>query len=420
MNTPTGITRNVGGELYFCDTGNLRIRRLIPTGPTNRPPVPENVPNQSLTKSQTLAVALSANDADSDPVTFTLVPALSFVTITNANPTLRTASLFINPNGANTGTYNVRVQAADNKAATGLSSEFTITVSDPNNQAPTARMNTLQTTIFAPSGATAATVSLDGAASTDPENGPLTYEWYDNNVKVAMGVTAAVQLTVGQHAVRLEVIDNGGARGFSATQNVTVQGVTQGNRNPVAVATRTPADAVIIAANGVDTDVTFNGAASSDPDGDPITYQWFNGTNTTPIATTVSPVLRLLTGTYSIRLRVSDGRGGVGESAELAFTIEGPAPEVVVSGITPNSGRRGTTVNVVIVGTGFTANSVVSVNGGGVNATTLNVTSTRITARLAIAPNAQIGYLGKRAITVTDYTAGKTGTSLQIFTILPE
>ncbi len=422
MNTPTGITRNVGGELYFCDTGNLRIRRLIPTGPTNRPPAPDNVPNQSLTKSQSLTVALSATDADSDPVTFTLVPALSFVTITNANPTARTASLFINPNGANVGVYNVQVQAADNKAATGLSSQFTITVTDPNappNQPPTARMNTLQQTIFAPSGATAATVNLDGSTSTDPENGPLTYEWYDNNVKVAMGVTAAVQLTIGQHAVRLEVIDNGGARGFSATQNVTVQGVTQGNRNPVAVASRTPADPIVLATNGVDIDISFNGSLSTDPDGDPITYQWFNGTNTTPFATTVSPVVRLPVGNHSVRLRVSDGRGGIGESAELAFTIEGPAPDVVITGITPNSGRRGTTVNVVIVGTGFTADSKVSVNGGGINATTLSVTATRINARFVIASNAQIGYLGKRAITVTDQTNGRTGSSTPIFTVLP-
>ncbi len=422
MNTPTGITRNVGGELYFCDTGNLRVRRLIPTGPTNRPPVPDNVPNQSLTKSQSLTVALSATDADSDPVTFTLVPALSFVTITNANPTARTASLFINPNGANVGVYNVQVQAADNKAATGLSSQFTITVTDPNappNQPPTARMNTLQSTIFAPSGATAATVNLDGSTSTDPENGPLTYEWYDNNVKVAMGVTAAVQLTIGQHAVRLEVIDNGGARGFSATQNITVQGVTQGNRNPVAVASRTPADPIVLATNGVDIDISFNGSLSTDPDGDPITYQWFNGTNTTPFATTVSPVVRLPVGSHSVRLRVSDNRGGVGESAELAFTIEGPAPDVVITGITPNSGRRGATVNVVIVGTGFTADSRVSVNGGGINATTLSVTATRITARFVIASNAQIGYLGKRAITVTDITNGRTGSSTPIFTVLP-
>lgn len=235
-----------------------------------------------------------------------------------------------------------------------------------------------------------------------------------------MGVTASVQLTIGQHAVRLEVIDNAGARGFSATQNVTVQGVTQGNRNPVAVASRTPSDAVIIATNGVDAEVSFNGASSTDPDGDPLTYAWFNGSNTTPFATTVSPVVRLLVGSHNIRLRVSDGRGGVGESAELAFTIEGPAPEVVVSGITPNTGKRGTTVNVVIVGTGFTANSVVSVNGGGVNTTTLSVTSTRITARFVIATNAQVGYLGKRAITVTDYSNGRSGTSSPMFTVLPE
>src|SRR5205085_2477311 len=116
LNTPTALVRNGStGVIFFCDTGNLRARRLLPVGPTNHPPVPDAVASTQLTKSQQLNLGLSATDPDGDPVTFTLVPALSFVSVTNANPAARTATLFINPAGGNAGVENVRVQAAENK-----------------------------------------------------------------------------------------------------------------------------------------------------------------------------------------------------------------------------------------------------------------------------------------------------------------
>jgi hypothetical protein len=372
-----------------------------------------------LNKSQSLNLALTAADADGDSVTFALVPALSFVTVTNANAAARTATLFINPNGGNVGVYAVRVQATDSKGGIGQTAEFTITINDPNappNRAPIAVMNGLPSTLFSPSGTTAATVNLDGSGSSDPDGDPLTYEWYDNNVKIAMTVTATVQLTVGQHAIRLEVIDNKNARGVSATQNVTVQGVTQGNRNPVAVAKRTPTDNEILAPNGVETVISLDGSMSSDPDGDAIaSYQWFRGTNTTPFATTALASVTLPVGEHSIRLRVTDGRGGENTSADMTFTIVAPAPEITVTSVSPSTGKRGTTVNVVVNGTGFTPDSYVTVNSGGVTVTTTYVSSTRLTAVFNISANTQTN---SRTVTVSRPN-GTSGSRPNAFSILP-
>jgi sugar lactone lactonase YvrE len=414
MNSPTALARNTNtGVIYFCDTGNLRVRRLVPTGPVNRPPVPDNLANTQLTKSQSVNLALSATDADGDAVTFSLSPPLGFVSITNANPTTRTATLFINPNGGNVGVYTVRVVATDIKGATGQTNEFTITITDPNNRAPIAVMNNLSSTIFAPSGATAATVNLDGSASSDPDGDPLTYEWYDNNIKIAMGVTATVQLNIGQHAVRLEVVDNKGARGSSATQNVTVQGVTQGNRNPIAVMNTLPVE--VISTNGVDATVSLNGSGSSDPDGDPITYQWFDGSNPTPIATTVTATVTLTIGFHDIRLRVADNRGGSNESAPQTVSIITAPPEIEITSISPTSGKRGTKVNVIINGRGFTSDTYASVNSGGVTVATTFVSSTRLTATFDISAVTQTG---TRTVTVSK-PGGASASLSRAFSILP-
>ena len=122
-------------------------------------------------------------------------------------------------------------------------------------------------------------------------------------------------------------------------------------------------------------------------------------------------------GDYSLRLRVSDNRGGVGESDPLTFSIVAPAAEIEVTRITPISGRRGATVSTVVEGTGFTPGCYVTVNGGGVNVTTTFVSATRLNAVLSISGNTQIG---PRAITVTRPT-GVAGTSpSRIFTILTQ
>jgi sugar lactone lactonase YvrE len=320
LDTPTAIAVDTsGGTVVFCDTGNLRSRRLNASGPQNNPPVPATVANQSLNKNQQLNVALSATDADNDPVTFTLVPPLAFVSITNASPAGRTATLFINPNNSNAGVYNVQVKADDGKGGSNLTAVFTITVNDPNsppvNQPPVAVANQLPASVVAQDGQNA-TVHLDGSGSSDPNGDPLTYSWKDNGQQIATTAVADVPLSVGQH---------------------------------------------------------------------------------------------------SIVLTVNDGKGGTNSTAAQTVTITAPPTptELTIDTVTPNNGKRGTTVTVVITGTGFTPQSVVAVNSGGVTVTILNQTSTQLTTKFAIS---SITQASTRSISITNAN-GTSVTKSTAFTI---
>jgi PKD repeat protein len=88
--------------------------------------------------------------------------------------------------------------------------------------------------------------------------------------------------------------------------------------------------------------VQFNGSGSSDPDGDPLTYDWQFGDGTagsgaTPVHTYSSP------GQYTVTLSVQDGKGGSGSAQTTAdITLPGPS----ITGFSPNQGPVGTIVTI--------------------------------------------------------------------------
>jgi hypothetical protein len=134
LNLPLSIEVDVDGSVYVGDNSNLRVRKLTPAGGgglANRNPViASSIGNQTMTAGQTLDLLLSATDEDGDSVTFTLVNAPSFASVTNANPAQRTATLRLAP--AQAGTFNnLQVQASDGRGGSATSAPFNVTVNEP-------------------------------------------------------------------------------------------------------------------------------------------------------------------------------------------------------------------------------------------------------------------------------------------------
>ena len=94
------------------------------------------------------------------------------------------------------------------------------------------------------------------------------------------------------------------------------------NRDPTARVTASPQN--VPAGDGNQTVVTIDASASSDPDGDPLTYSWVvpNGTFVGGTSSTDAIVQVTFPGTapYTVTVTVSDGNGG-SDSAQITIGL---------------------------------------------------------------------------------------------------
>ena len=304
FNFPVSVIVAGDGSVFVGDNGNLRVRKLTPTGgggTTNHNPVITSpLGNQTLTKGQTLDVPLTATDEDGDSVSFALVNAPSFASIVNANPAQRTATLRLAPSA--TGTFNnVQVKADDGKGGVTLSSEFNIFVNEqqPGNRPPTASAGALPAMIEAVSAA-GAPVNLTGSGS-DPDNDAITFSWTDNGVAIAASANATVTLAIGNHSLVLTVTDSKGAKTSTAAQAVTVKDSTPPviNNVPAAITTAatSPSGALVNYAMPTATDIV-DGAV-------------------TVVADKASGTL-FAVGTTTVKFTATDARGN---AAQASFNV---------------------------------------------------------------------------------------------------
>ena len=186
---------------------------------------------------------------------------------------------------ATVGTFTVTLTVSDG-ALNSVPATSTITIS---NQTPTA------STGGPYSGVRNTAITFDGAGSNDPDSDPLTYSW-DFGDDSAAGTGAApthAYATTGAFTVTLTVND-GTANSAPATSTVTIS-----DRAPIA-RPGGPYSGTRLAA------IAFNGAASSDPDGDALSYAWAFGDGGT--GTGAAPThLYTAVGTFTATLTVNDG-----------------------------------------------------------------------------------------------------------------
>lgn len=136
--------------------------------------------------------------------------------------------------------------------------------------------------------------AFDGRASSDPDGDALTYAWAFGDGAQGVGATAThAYAAPGRYTVTLTVSD--GRTTASTTRDVVA---VAPNRAPTASFTTT----------GSGLSWSFDARASTDPDGDALSYQWTfhdGATATGPTATRAYAA----GGTYAVTLTVTDARG---------------------------------------------------------------------------------------------------------------
>jgi PKD repeat protein len=182
-------------------------------------------------------------------------------------------------------------------------------------------------------------VTLNGSESVDPDGTITNYEWdLDGNGSFETNtgsnpVATTSYPTARSVEPRLRVTDNDG------NQSTTTRSLTVQNRPPSA------SFAVEPAAPATNETVTYNAAASNDPDGTIASYEWDldgNGTyetntGTSPVATTS---FAKAVQSQTVGLRVTDNEGAsTTTSKTFAVTSRPPVPSFTVSASPVESGQ---------------------------------------------------------------------------------
>lgn len=212
------------------------------------------------------------------------------------------------------------------------------------NQAPVANAGGDQTVNADASGN--ATVTLDGSFSSDPDGDPLSFVWV-GPFGIATGATPSVLLPAGVHVLTLKVDDGKGGTA-NDTVIVTVNAPAPSNQAPNADA---GLDQNVEATSPAGASVTLNGAGSSDPDGDTLTYGW---TGSFGNASGATPTVSLPLGSHSITLEVSDGKGGSATDAVNVTVQDTTAPTASLAVVAGTLGGNGWYVGDVTVRTSGT------------------------------------------------------------------
>lgn len=304
-------------QLVVSDGTLSSIPDQVVVNVLNRPPIANAGPDQSVALGATVQLDGGASaDPDGDAITFTWTiitrPAGSVATL--ANPNTATPSFVMDRRGE----FIVRLVVND---GTANSAPDTVSVT-PRNSAPIANAGPDR------SGRVGETITLSGAASSDPDGDTLSFAW--SFLSRPAGSTATLQnagavnpsFTIdlpGNYLLQL-IVNDGNLSSTPATVTVSTT-----NAAPIANAgapqTRRVGDRV-----------NLDGSASSDPDGNPLSYAWSfsarpaGSTATLQGANTVAPFFTIdAAGNYLVQLVVNDGTVN-SAPATVSISTENSAP----------------------------------------------------------------------------------------------
>jgi PKD repeat protein len=214
------------------------------------------------------------------------------------------------------GNYNVTLIVTDNSGETATDvSTAQIAV---GNQPPRANAGAPVT------GVVAVAVSFDGTGSSDSDGDIAAYDWDFGDDNTGTGITLShTYSTPDNYIVTLTVTDDGGA----IDSTITAAAIDATNQPPVA-------DAGGPYKGTVGAPVSFDGTASSDPDGDIVTYNWDFGDG--GIGTGVTPSYPYTaSGNYNVTLTVTDDSGETATDISTAQIGVGYLPPIATPGSIP-------------------------------------------------------------------------------------
>jgi len=317
------------------------VVKLSVAAPANQMPSSNAGTDQSVNEGGTVSLDGSAStDPDGDVLTFKWTAPAGIVLSSETNP----KPSFTAPQVSANTQYTFSLMVNDGKADS-PADEVVITVLQVNqvNKVPVANAGPDQSVNEG------GTVSLDGSASTDPDGDVLTYKWTapagiilssETNSKpsfTAPQVSADTQYTFSL------VVNDGKSDSPADEVVITVLQVNQANKVPVSNAG--PDQSVNEGAT-----VSLDGSASSDPDGDPLTYKWTapagiilsSETNSKPTFT--SPQVSADT-QYTFSLVVNDGNAD-SPADEVVITVLQVNKAPVANAGSDQSVNKGTTVSL--------------------------------------------------------------------------
>jgi hypothetical protein len=118
-------------------------------------------------------------------------------------------------------------------------------------------------------------------------------------------------------------------------------------------------------------EITFDGAGSSDPDGSIMSYDWTFGDGN--VGSGMNPNHSYgAFGTYNVSLKVTDNEGSTNFSATTATITSQGGSNLTITGIAPNNMTKGEIITTSISGTGFQSGAIVTFGGAGFAPTVLN------------------------------------------------
>ncbi len=226
----------------------------------------------------------SSTDADGDPLTYDW----DWGDLTSHGTTATPSHTF-----ASGGNKTVTLTVTDPDGATGVATAAASPVAPPANSAPTAAItNRVCTNLVC---------SFDGGSSTDPDADTLTYSWNfgDGSPAATTSNPTHTYAAAGQKTVILTVND-GNAHTDTDQVTFTVTAAPPPNTAPTARITN---------ATCTNLACSFTGSTSSDPDNDPLTYNWDFGDESTDATTQNASHTYAAAGSRTVTLTVNDGAG---------------------------------------------------------------------------------------------------------------